>query len=108
MPRPARRYDLYLPLTFNDGQPIPDELFASAEKRLVERFHGLTAQERDFPLKGIWEGKKQVYFDKVIILTAFDFRSRGSDAFLAKLKKSLLEEFKQLEILLTESPLLVH
>jgi hypothetical protein len=34
MPRAARRYDLYLPLTFNDGRPIPDEHFDAVERRL--------------------------------------------------------------------------
>lgn len=27
MAKAARRYDLYLPLTYNDGRPIEDEMF---------------------------------------------------------------------------------
>src|SRR5262245_3920769 len=108
MARSARRYDLYLPLTFNDGKAVPDRLFASVEKRLLARFRGLTAQEREFPLKGIWQGKRKLYFDQVIVMIVFDYRRRGSPQFLAALKKSLLVEFDQLEILLTESSLRVH
>jgi hypothetical protein len=108
MVRAARRYDLYLPLTFNDGRPIPDQLFALVEKTLLERFAGITSQQREFPLRGIWQGKKHLFFDQVIVVTALDFRRRGSRVFWAKLKKALLAGFAQLEILITESSLRVH
>jgi hypothetical protein len=41
-------------------------------------------------------------------ISARDFRRLGSPRFVAKLKTSLLQEFDQLEILITESPLRVH
>jgi hypothetical protein len=64
MPRSARRYDLYLPLTDNDGRPIADDVFRHVQGRLLARFGGLTAQQREFPLQGIWQGgvpMKRVY-----------------------------------------------
>lgn len=56
MPRSARRYDLYLPLFDNDAQPIADEVFKDVQRRLLARFGGVTAQQREFPLQGIWQG----------------------------------------------------
>ena len=41
-------------------------------------------------------------------MTVLDFRPRGSARFIAQLKQSLLTEFDQLEILITEQPLRVH
>lgn len=108
MTKPARRYDIYLPITDNEGHRLGDELFNSVEKRLLERFHGFTSQQRKFPLRGTWKGETAVYVDQVIILTALDFRPRGNAHFIAKLKKALLQEFDQLAILITESPLRVH
>jgi hypothetical protein len=108
MVKPARRYDIYLPLADNQGQRFPREKFIDAEQRLVGRFGGLTTQQREFPLKGMWEAETQVYVDEVIIMTALDFRPRGSTRFIVQLKKSLLLEFQQLEILITESSLRVH
>jgi len=108
MPRSARRYDLYLPLTYNDGRPIEDENFDAVERRLLAQFGGLTVQQRDFPLRGIWQGETRLYFDQVILMTVLDFRRQGSTRFLKQLKTDLLEQFAQLEILLTESPLRVH
>jgi hypothetical protein len=108
MPRAARRYDIFLPLTFNDGRSIPEQFFDSVERRLLAHFGGVTAQQRDFPLRGAWQSESQVYLDQVILLTVLDFRSRGSAGFIAKLKKELLRDFDQLEILITESALRVH
>jgi hypothetical protein len=108
MARAARRYDLYLPLTDNDGRPIPDAMFDAVERRLVGRFGGLTSQQRDFPLRGIWQGESRIYLDQVIVMTVLDFRSRGSTRFIAELKRQLLREFEQLEILITEQSLRVH
>jgi hypothetical protein len=108
MPRAARRYDLYLPLTDNDGRPFADELFRDVQRRLLARFRGLTALQRNFPLQGIWQGETRLYLDLVIIMTVLDFRRQGSTRFFAQLKQALLREFEQLEILITEQPLRVH
>jgi hypothetical protein len=97
-----------LPLTDNAGQPIALDKFDAVERQLLARFSGLTAQQREFPLRGIWEGHSRLYLDQVIILTALDFQRGGSTRFIAELKKSLLREFDQLEILNTESVLKVH
>jgi len=78
------------------------------EQRILARFGGLTAQQQKFPLRGIWQGTSQLYFDQVIIMTALDFRSKGSSRFIAQLKRTLLREFDQLEILITEQSLRVH
>jgi hypothetical protein len=108
MPRTARRYDVYLPLTDNTGRPIPDAIFDSVDRRLVDHFGGLTSQQREFPLRGIWRAESQLYLDQVIIMTALDFRRRGSTRFIAQLKQALLREFDQLEILITEQSMRVH
>ena len=108
MSRAARRYDLYLPLADNDGRPIADDVFKGVQRRLLTRFGGLTAQQRKFPLQGIWQGGNRLYLDQVVVMTVFDFRRAGSARFITQLKRSLLAEFKQLEILITEQPLRVY
>lgn len=108
MARAARRYDFYLPLTFNDGGAIPIDYFDEVERRLLERFGGVTSQQRDFPMRGIWQGETQLYLDQVIVMTVLDFRGSGSPRFVAAMKSDLLRQFDQLEILITESALRVH
>lgn len=108
MSRAARRYDIYLPLTDNNAQPIADHLFRDVQQRLLGRFGGMTVQQREFPLQGIWLGGGRIYLDLVIIMTVLDFRRQGSTRFIAQLKQDLLRGFEQLEILITEQPLRVH
>jgi len=106
--RAARRYDIYLPLTDNAGRLFADATFDAVERRLVDHFGGLTTQQREFPLRGIWQGQSRVYLDQVVILTALDFRRQGSGRFIAELKRHLHREFEQLEILIIEQPVIVH
>ena len=108
MAKTARRYDLYLPITFNDNRAIPHHQFDEVERRLLTRFGGVTSQRREFPLRGVWLGDGQIYLDQVIVMTTLDFRPKGSAGFLAELKRDLLRDFDQLAILITESPLRVH
>jgi hypothetical protein len=68
----------------------------------------LTTHQREFPLRGIWQGEARIYHDQVVILTALDFRRRGSTRFITQLKQVLLREFEQLEILITEQSLRVY
>src|SRR2546426_694667 len=107
MARFARRYDIYLPVTYNVGCRIPDKKFRLLARSLAARFGGLTMQQRKFPLEGIWQGEAGVFFDRMIVMTVLDFRTGGSGRFIADLKKQLLAEFEQLEILITQSPLRV-
>ena len=108
MPRNARRYDLFLPLTYNDGRPIARKLFDVVERRLLERFRGLTSQRHEFSLRGMWQTRRRRYDDEVIVMTALDLRRQGSTRFISSLKAKLLEEFEQMEILITETRLRVH
>ena len=41
-------------------------------------------------------------------MTVLDFRSRGSGRFIAGLKRDLVRDFDQLEVLITEQSLRVH
>jgi len=108
MAKTARRYDIFLPLADNDGQSYPTRSFDAVERRLLKHFGGVTSQQREFPLRGIWQGQTQLFFDQVIVMTALDFSRTGSKRFISALKRDLLRDFDQLEILITESSLRVH
>ena len=101
-PRRARRYDIFLPLKFNDQRPIPRRLFSAVEKRLLARFGGLTSQHQHLPLKGIWEERGKVFLDEIVVFTAIDFQQGGSPEFVFDLKDFLLRKFDQPEIMITE------
>jgi hypothetical protein len=95
-------------VTYNDGSPIPGEKYDDAEDRFLGHFSGLTSQRREFPFQGKWQEGSKTHEDRIVVLTALDFRRGGSTRFIAQLKADLLRQFEQLEILITETALRVH
>jgi hypothetical protein len=55
MARPIRSIDLYLPLDYNDGEPIPESKYVALQQDLLRRFGGVTSVQREFPLQGVWQ-----------------------------------------------------
>ena len=71
--QPSRRYEVYLPLEYNDGTPIEPEKFLAVQQEFLERFSGLTQVAKEFPLRGIWRQEERTYFDNIVIYTLYDF-----------------------------------
>lgn len=109
MAHPIRSIDVYLPLDYNDGHPIPDSKFLAVQQQLLERFGGVTSIQRQFPLQGLWRGEGKVHQDRVVVLTVMDFQTKTEFEllrYLERLKTRLKRKFDQLEILITVQELL--
>ena len=109
MARRIRRIEIYLPLEFNDGRSIPSSNYVTLQRDLLKRYGGVTSNQREFPLKGIWQTGKEVYQDRVMMFVVMDFRADSEAvclAYLKGLKNRLMTKFDQLEILITVSELL--
>ncbi len=88
MPRPVRRIEVYLPLEYNDGRPIPDAKFTALEDQLLARFGGVTSTQREFPLRGIWQSGSEVYPDRIVVFSVLDFADRQELRYFAILNDS--------------------
>ena len=53
MARPIRNIEIYLPLEYNDGRPIPESKYISIQQELLNRFGGVTSVRRQFPLHSV-------------------------------------------------------
>jgi hypothetical protein len=109
MARAIRSIDIYLPLDFNDGRPIPESKYLALQQELLERFGGVTSVQRQFPLQGVWQSGPTTYHDRVVILSVMDFRGEAQLAclrYLERLKTRLKKRFDQLEILITVAEML--
>jgi hypothetical protein len=109
MARPIRSIEVYLPLDYNDGRPIPESKYLSLQQELLNRFGGVTSVQRQFPLHGVWKAGTDVYHDRVVVFSVMDFRDGTqleSLRYLEKLKGRLKKKFDQLEILITVAELL--
>ena len=87
------RYEIYLPLNFNDGSPVPQVIFTAVKKELVARFHGLTILPN---AGGWWRMGDKIYVDDIIISRVTC--ARDEDMFFRQFKRRLTEIFKQEEI----------
>ena len=58
---------ILLPLAYNDGTPISDDVLGEIRQQLVERFGGLTAFTRS-PAKGVWKTETGAKHDDVVVL----------------------------------------
>ena len=109
MARPIRSIEVYRPLDYNDGRPIPEAKYLTLQQELLSRFGGVTSVQRQFPLQGVWRDATDVYHDRVVVFSVMDFGS-GTQLeclrYLEKLKARLKKKFEQLEILITVSELL--
>src|SRR5262249_40085619 len=109
MAKPIRGIEIYLPLDYNDGEPIPVSKFVSLEDELLRRFGGGTSLQRQVPLQGAWHSRTPIYNHQVVVFSAMDFRDESQLEclrYLARLKERLKKRFDQLEILITVADML--
>ncbi len=109
MARPIRSIEIYLPLDYNDGRPIPESKYVSLQQDLLSRFGGVTSVQRQFPIQGVWQSGAEVYHDRVVVFSVMDFREEAQLEclrYLERLKGRLKKKFDQLEILITVPELL--
>ena len=87
-----RRFEILLPQRFNDGQPVPDELFADTLLELRQRFNAVSSETQ--VTRGIWEHAGHAYRGELI-------RVSENQQFFRALKEKLRSRFQQIEIRIT-------
>ncbi len=95
-----KEYDVFVPLYYNDGQPIEAAKFQELQKRLLERFQGLTFFPQ--PNQGYWKLGDISYRDEIVIYRVINEDAASSRDFLNSLKDYLKKELRQHEILIIE------
>ncbi|MBI5773927.1 MAG: hypothetical protein HZA89_09325 [Verrucomicrobia bacterium] len=98
-----RRYEILVPLLFNDGRPVPEPLLAQTAAELRQRFRAVSWETQT--LRGEWEHEGGVYHDN---LTRFfvdvpDLPEHRE--FFRQFKETLKTRFNQLDIWITSHPL---
>jgi hypothetical protein len=98
--RNASEYDVFLPLTYNDGRPVEAEKIAELKRRLQDRFGGLTF----FPQRteGLWKIGNVSFRDDIVILRVLSEEVRESREFFRRLKEELSADLGQQELLIVE------
>ena len=96
-----KKYEIYLPLKYNDGQEIEPEKFKEIRQQLVAVFGAITVSSLSAPFEGTWRYGGVEFVDDIIrfeIITEEDLRS---NLFFKRLKQQLKRTLRQFDILIT-------
>jgi hypothetical protein len=98
-----RRYEILVPLLFNDGRPVPESLLAQTFAELRERFGSASWETQT--VRGAWQYQGEVYLDNLTRFFVDVPDLPEHRAFFRDFKQKLKARFDQLEIWITSYPL---
>jgi hypothetical protein len=98
-----RRFEMLLPLRFNDGQPVPDDLIAESLLELRERFGAVSCESQ--ATRGTWIHEGQVYRDDLVRVYVDVPDAPESRDFFSGFKEKLKLRFRQIDIWMTTYPI---
>jgi hypothetical protein len=98
-----RRYEILLPLRFNDGSAVPRGLVGDVIIALRGRFRAASCETQT--IRGIWEHEGQVYQDDLMRVFVDVPDTEENRAWFQSFKESLKKDFGQLDIWLTTHPI---
>ncbi len=93
----AYRFDLYLPLKYNDGRDIEPEKFQITRRELVSGFGGLTwiANVGSPSIFGFWKGRHREYQENNDLFIVYTDRMEEHKRFFKQYKEVLKKRFEQ-------------
>jgi hypothetical protein len=97
-----KRYEMLLPLKYNDGRPVSEELFDQTREELVAQFGGICLQPH--VLRGIWVHEGARYEDDLLRYVVDVEDTPEIEQFFVHFKATLLERFEQIEIYIVSYP----
>ena len=96
-----RKYEIYLPLKYNDGTNIEAEKFRGIKEELIDAFGGITVSSPSSPYQGRWKYGGVEYIDDIIKIEIVTTNDRATRKFLKEFKERLKESLQQIDILIT-------
>jgi hypothetical protein len=94
-----RRFEILLPLRFNDGQPVPDDLVGETLLELRQRFGSVSAETQ--VIRGHWQHQGEVYRDELVRVFVDVADTADSREFFVAFKEQLEARFRRLDIWMT-------
>ena len=98
----SRRYELLVPLLFNDGTPVPEPLLAETFAELREQFGAVTWETQ--VVRGSWEQEGSIYDDNLTRFFVDVPDVPEHREFFTSYKETLKRRFKQLDVWITSHP----
>lgn len=95
----VRRFEVLLPLRFNDGSPVPDAAIADTLIELEEQFGAVSCETQT--IRGRWRAGGLSYRDDLIRVFVETADTAESREYFVAAKERFKARFQQLDIWLT-------
>ena len=96
-----RRYEIYLPLKYNDGKEIESEKIKQIREDLIGKFGAITVSSRSSPYQGTWKYGGVEYIDDIIKIEVVTSGDKITKKFLKDFKERIKKSLRQKDILIT-------
>ena len=92
------KYDIYLPLKYNNGAAIEPETFKQTRQQLMAVFGAITISSKSAPFEGTWRYGGVEFVDDIIRI---EIITNEEVEFFKNFKRRLKRKLRQIEILIT-------
>jgi len=92
----SRRYEVLLPVRFNDGRDVPEELLGEAVNEIVEQFNAVTFYKE--AVEGRWRHDDTLYRDDLALLVVDVPDTAKNRKWMKVFKAKWKQQLEQLEI----------
>jgi hypothetical protein len=103
MSRSFRRFEILLPLRFNDGQPVPEALITDTLLELERQFGTVSSETQ--VIHGTWLHEGQSYRDDLVRVFVDTPDVSEVRQFFVEFKERAKARFRQIDIWLTTYPI---
>ncbi len=91
-----RRFEILLPLQFNDGREVPRELLGEAVSEIVDRFGAVSYEPQT--VEGHWTREGVVYRDALSKIVVDIADTPGNRKWMRSFKSRWLSKFDQVDL----------
>jgi hypothetical protein len=98
-----RRYEILLPLRFNSGETVPDDLFAQTLLDIRSKFGAVSAETQI--IRGIWQHEESDFRDELSRIFVDVLDTPENREFFREFKETLKARFQQIDIWMTTYPI---
>jgi hypothetical protein len=96
-----KKYEIYLPLKYNDGKEIEAEKIKLIREELIAAFGALTVSSQSAPYQGRWKYGGVDFIDDIIKIEIIAGADRKTERFFRQFKNRLKTLLRQIDILIT-------
>lgn len=98
-----RRFEILLPLQYNDGRQVPYQIVGQAVLEVKKRFGAVSHESQ--VISGSWDDKQQTFHDQLTRFYVDVPDVAGNLDFFVHFKEMLKQRFEQLEIWIVTFPI---